>query len=233
MSNRKEIVISMTSIPERINLDITNTLDSIFDKENYLLPDKLMLNLSIEEFPNKESSLPLSLLDYVAEHEAIEINFVDKNIGTYKKLLPALDRYWKKQDTLIMTIDDDCIYQHNLLRDIVDLKLQYDKCFVTTANLANFFDIPVPMGRCTLYSPELFDERVFTWLTDEMIYLNEDDFYYAFCMFIAGNVKDCRFFKTTIQNTNRSDICPAKYNTYKTFRYYSNLVRTLINRNHS
>ena len=229
MVDRSEIIVTMTSIPERIELDITPTIDSIIS-DKILTPDKLILNLAKSQFPEMVVNLPEKLIEYNEHHENVEICWVDHDIKTYKKLIPTLMRYKDKPDTMIMTIDDDCLYEPGLLRGMVDLKsVSGPNSYVTTANLANFFNVPVPMGRCSMYTPNLFDTRIVSWLTDEIIDLNEDDFFYAFIMFITGVLKSCRFYKTNIKPTQLSIIKPANYNTYKTFDYYSNLVRTIIN----
>lgn len=229
MVDRTEIIVTMTSIPERIKMDITPTIDSIIS-DKILTPDKLILNLAKSQFPEMVVNLPKKLIEYIESHENVEICWIDRDIKTYKKLIPTIMRYKDKPDTLIMTIDDDCLYEPGLLRGMVDLKNSSGPdSYITTANLANFFNVPVPMGRCSMYTPNLFDERLVSWLTDEIIDLNEDDFYYAFIMFITGVLKSCKFYKTEIKPTRLSSIKPANYNTYKTFYYYSNLVREIIN----
>ena len=64
---------------------------------------KIILVLSIIEFPNKELELPLDLLDLIY-NEGIEIIWYKKNIRSHKKLIPTLKKY---PNNPILIIDDD------------------------------------------------------------------------------------------------------------------------------
>jgi hypothetical protein len=56
------IIVSFTSWKKRIHLCL-NTFKQMLKQT--MLPDKIILNLSIEEFPNKESELPQDLVEFV------------------------------------------------------------------------------------------------------------------------------------------------------------------------
>ena len=51
----EKIILTMTSYPGRIN-EVLNSIKLLF--ANTIKPDRLVLNLSTEEFPNKERDLP-------------------------------------------------------------------------------------------------------------------------------------------------------------------------------
>ena len=77
------------------------------------LPDKICLYLSEEPYllddGFKDKKITNSeLLKYINDNSIIDIKWV-KNIGPYRKLLPLLKDKWD-EDCIIITIDDDTIY---------------------------------------------------------------------------------------------------------------------------
>ncbi len=104
---KPRLIVSLTSFAQRMHtLDIV--LYSIFNQS--LLPDKIVLNLSLEEFPNGELDVPRSVLQF--KSRGLEILFCEKNERAYKKLIPALKAY---PDDIIVTVDDDIYYPKNTL----------------------------------------------------------------------------------------------------------------------
>ena len=111
IKKKERIIITMTSWKKRVNIVHESLLSLI---NNYPKPDKVVLNLAIEEFPNKNKDLPESLLSLL-QYDNFEIFWVKKNTNVFKKLIPTLYRY---KDDLIVTTDDDIIYPHNLIEKI-------------------------------------------------------------------------------------------------------------------
>ena len=111
IKQKERIIVTMTSWKKRIGIVHESLLSLI---NNYPKPDKVVLNLAIEEFPNKNEDLPDSLLSLL-QYENFEIFWVEKNTNVFKKLIPTLYRY---KDDLIVTTDDDIIYPHNLIEKI-------------------------------------------------------------------------------------------------------------------
>ncbi len=108
----EKLIVSLTSWTARINY-IDNTLKILIN--NFVKPYKIILNLAIEEFPNKNLDLPESILTLL-ENDIFEINWVKKNNNVFKKLIPTLKKY--KED-LIMTVDDDILYPNNMFANIL------------------------------------------------------------------------------------------------------------------
>ena len=105
---RPEIIVSLTSFPFRIpTLHIT--INSILNQT--MKPDKIILQLSEDEFPNKEKDLPENLL--ILREKGLIINWNKGNIKSYKKLIPTLKQY---PEAVIITVDDDFIYDKNLVK---------------------------------------------------------------------------------------------------------------------
>ena len=105
------IIVSLTSWPKRI-FNVPIVLKNILN--GTLKPDYIELNLSSEEFPNKEDDLPKELL----EIEKLNINWEIGNSRTFKKIIPTLKKYYKKEYYLL-SIDDDLIYSLDYIERMV------------------------------------------------------------------------------------------------------------------
>ena len=105
------IIVSLTSWPKRI-FNVPIVLKNILN--GTLKPDYIELNLSSEEFPNKEDDLPKELL----EIEKLNINWEIGNSRTFKKIIPTLKKYYKKEYYLL-SIDDDWIYSLDYIERMV------------------------------------------------------------------------------------------------------------------
>jgi hypothetical protein len=124
------IYISLTSIFSKQSL-LVKTLKSIISQTK--LPNKIFLHLSEnsylldEGFKNRIITCEdLSNLLKIYDH-LIEVLWVD-NDGSYRKLLPLLKKKWH-EDCIIITIDDDAIYDKNLINNMVNDYNQY-KCVI-------------------------------------------------------------------------------------------------------
>ena len=96
-----QLIVSLTSFPQRM-YDIHFCLYSLLNQS--LKPDRLILRLAEEEFPNKEKDIPNTVLSFL--EKGLEIKWC-KNIKSYKKLIPALKEY---PDAITVTADDDIYY---------------------------------------------------------------------------------------------------------------------------
>ncbi|MEI0612259.1 hypothetical protein [Brachyspira pilosicoli] len=113
---RKErLIVSLTTFPQRI-YDIDVVLFSLLNQT--VKPDKIVLWLAKEEFPNLEDSVPPHILNM--RKFGIEIEFC-KDIKSYKKLIYALKKY---PNDLIVTADDDAYYQYNWLEKLYNAYLE-------------------------------------------------------------------------------------------------------------
>ena len=109
----ENIYITLTSWKGRINY-IHNNLEQLLN--NTIKPKKLILNLSIEEFPRKNLELPIEILNLLKKHNNFEIFWVKKNNNVFKKLIPTLNRF--KKD-LIISVDDDIFYPNDLIENML------------------------------------------------------------------------------------------------------------------
>src|SRR5574344_1812523 len=103
------LLVSMTSWKERIS-NVPIVVDSIYEGD--CIPEKLILNLSSDEFKKKEDDLPIDVLKLTDKYP-FEIYWVKKNTLSFKKIIPTLNRFPEK---LVIGIDDDFIYPTNFVK---------------------------------------------------------------------------------------------------------------------
>lgn len=101
-----KLIVSLTSYPKRIGI-VHKVINSLLRQS--LKPDMLVLWLSEEEFPQKERSLPQTLLRFTKHGLSI---MWCTNHRSYNKLIPSLKEF---PNDIIVTADDDVIYSENWL----------------------------------------------------------------------------------------------------------------------
>ena len=117
-----KIIASLTSFPQRIEI-IHNTIATLLTQT--LKPDKLILWLAEEQFPNKENDLPQSLLNLI--DFGLTISWCE-DLRSYKKLLPTLAEH---PNDIIITFDDDIYYPNNTIEILYNSYLQEPKSIHT------------------------------------------------------------------------------------------------------
>lgn len=108
----KAIYVSLTSYPSRIN-DTYYTICSILAQK--VSVNKIILTLTLEEFPDQEKALPQKLLDL--KNQGLEILWADKNLKPHNKYFYAMQKYPK---AAIITIDDDILYSRKTTKKLID-----------------------------------------------------------------------------------------------------------------
>lgn len=109
-----KLVVSLTSYPGRM-YDIHLTLYSLLSQS--YKPDKVILWLAEEQFPNGLDDVPKKVKDL--QRFGLEIAWC-KDWRSFKKLIPALQAY---PNAIIVTADDDIYYAENWLQQLVDTQL--------------------------------------------------------------------------------------------------------------
>lgn len=205
------LYISLTSIFSNQSI-LLKTLESIMKQT--LMPNKIFLYLSEEPylldtgFENKIITNK-NLLKFLENNKSlIELHWVE-NQGSYRKLLPLLKEKWN-ENCIIITIDDDVIYDKKLLQNMIEC---YDnnKCVIGNRGftpklkeLGNFdytkrktlikrylYNFPTGKG-AILYKPHFFydTEKI---IFNKEIYMNkcgkQDDVWF-YLMRIGNNI-DC------------------------------------------
>ena len=129
--NTKNLIVSLTSYPARIRF-ISQTIESLLNQS--FKADKIILWLAIEEFPNKEEDLPKELLELC--DRGLTIDWCH-NIKSFKKLLPVYKKY---SDSIIVTVDDDVIYERDMLKKLYYSYLKNPKCIHCHVITRLYFD---------------------------------------------------------------------------------------------
>lgn len=107
-----KIIVSLTTYGKRIN-DAAITIESIM--EQTMKANRIILWL---EDSFKTRHLPVSL--QILQKRGLEIKYCP-DIKSYKKLIPALKEY---PEDVIITVDDDLIYDYDLLEHLIVAYLQ-------------------------------------------------------------------------------------------------------------
>jgi len=116
---KRKIIISLTTIPSRIN-KLKPTLISLLDQTNKV--DKIYINIPYKTIKGKKYNIP----EWLNKLHNIKINRVVKDYGPATKLLPVL-----KKDAIIIVVDDDVIYGSRLVEDYINM-FKKKNCALTT-----------------------------------------------------------------------------------------------------
>lgn len=110
----ENIVVSLTTFPGRIS-KLWMVVECMLRQS--LLPNKIVLYLAKDQFPNELKDIPDNLMGYYKKKQ-LEIKFVDEDLRSHKKYYYAFKEY---QNDVIITIDDDIFYPSNIIKDLMDL----------------------------------------------------------------------------------------------------------------
>lgn len=114
--NNPEVIVSLTSFPDRITT-VIKTIKTLLNQT--MKPDRVILWLAPEQFPNKENDLPKELLDL--KNYGLTIDWY-KDIRSYKKIIPTLIKY---PDSIIITTDDDIYYAPDTVETLYNSYLKH------------------------------------------------------------------------------------------------------------
>ncbi len=120
------VIVSLTSVPDRM-YDINYTIYSLLTQS--LKPEKVILYLGKEKFPNGEKDIPDNVLQF--KDFGLEIHFVE-DIRSFTKLVPALNEFPNKT---IVTADDDIFYEEDWLKFLVETHKKYPKDIIVHKHL--------------------------------------------------------------------------------------------------
>lgn len=112
-----EVVVSLTTYGIRIH-DVYLAIESIM--QGSVKPNRIVLWLSKEEF--KGEVLPISLQKQIKR--GLEVEYCS-DIRSYKKLIPTLKKF---PNSCIITIDDDLMYDFDLVEKLVNTHNKHPNC---------------------------------------------------------------------------------------------------------
>lgn len=113
-----EVIISLTSYGNRIRY-VYLAIESIM--QSIVKPDRIVLWLAEDE---KDREIPTTL--QIQMKRGLEIRYY-KDIRSYKKLIPALREF---PEAIIVTIDDDMIYDVDFLDNMLCSYRQHPDCII-------------------------------------------------------------------------------------------------------
>lgn len=175
-----DIIVSLTTYGKRIN-DVAITIESIM--EQTMKANRIILWL---DYSFKNQHIPISL--QLLQKRGLEIKYCS-DIKSYKKLIPTIKEF---PESVIITIDDDMIYDYDLLEHLIVAYLknpQYIYCHrmhkikldKSNKSIQPYFNwdwesddmnashLIFPTGSAgILYPPHCFDEEV----TNEKVFLD-------------------------------------------------------------
>ena len=236
------IVVSLTSYPARFKA-LHLVIKSILNQN--MKPDIIFLCLAKEE-ADDESVLPSSVLEL--KKYGLQIYIAQENLKPHNKYLYAAKLF---PDSIIITIDDDCIYDKNLVRDLYNsfLKfpaavsakrvhkiikdengklLPYNKWHYEYKNKTNpSFDLISTGVGGVLYPPNILPRKTFDAEKIKELCLDADDIWLKFIE-LKNNipvvwVKDGRTHPLIIKNTQKVTLQKNNYHKNKNDFYISNL----------
>lgn len=116
------LIVSLSSFPARINC-IWITIESLLRQTHK--PDRIILWLSMQQFPGRYSDLPATLIDL--QNRGLTIRFVEEDYRSHRKYLYALQEY---PDDILVTVDDDLVYPPHLLEEVWQTHLSHPDAIV-------------------------------------------------------------------------------------------------------
>lgn len=212
------IIVSLTSHPGRIKTTHI-TINTILQQT--LKPDKIILWLTEEEFPQKEEELPQELLKL--KNLGLTIDWCEA-IKSYKKLIPSLRKY---PDDIIITIDDDVYYPKNLLEGLYNSYLENPECIsanrISRKQLINNKLTHISPRKYTykksqkicytnmfngaggvLYPPHSLHKDA---LTPSNIIANDDHYFWAMAVLNKTKIKEALGYKFDLINVENTQQC--------------------------
>ncbi|GHS97513.1 hypothetical protein FACS189421_04440 [Bacteroidia bacterium] len=117
----KKIVVSLTSIPERIERAVPLVIKAMLSQS--VQPDKIVLYLTSSQFPDK--ILPETLTDLTGEK--FQIKFCEDTICSYTKIIPALQDF---PNDILITVDDDIVYSKHLIKKLLNTHQKYPDAII-------------------------------------------------------------------------------------------------------
>jgi hypothetical protein len=236
------IVVSLTSYPARF-FSLPYSLKSIFNQT--LKPDVVFLVLTSEEVKD-ESLLPDSVL--ALKKSGLRIHLADINLKPHNKYLSAMKLY---PDSFIVTVDDDNIYDKNLIKDLYHSYLKYP--FAVSAKRVHKIAVDknkklLPYSKWfyeykksiipsynllatgvggVFYPPRILPEETFDIDKIKALCLNADDIWLKFCE-LKNNipvvwVKTGRIHPLTIKNTQKVTLQEENFHKGQNDAYINNL----------
>ena len=113
-----QLIVSLTTYPARIN-SVYKTISTLLTQT--VKPDRVILWLAEPQFPEKQLPENLTRL----QEFGLEIKWVEKDIRSFKKLIPALKEF---PNGIVITVDDDNYYDSRLVEFLYNAYIENPDC---------------------------------------------------------------------------------------------------------
>ena len=214
------VIVSLTSFPARMN-QIWYTIKTL--KLQSVKPEKIILWLSKDQFPNTTSDVPEKLRAEIDEQ--FEIRFVDGDLRPHKKYYYSFKEF---ADKVIITVDDDIFYNSRLLEYLLGLHKENPDCVICNRghriekkSIYSKWDtimgvegpsyniIPTGVGG-VLYPPHCYDEHIFDKDAIRNTCLRADDLWLNFMCRLKGTkvvTTGLQFSPITVDASQKEALC--------------------------
>jgi len=179
-SDTNGIIVTMTSWPKRIK-NVEKTLRTILD--NSTLPEKIIVNLSTEEFPGKETNLPNELVLLAKKNPIIEFHWLKHNTTVWKKIIPTLIRF---KNANVICIDDDRLYPKDFIATFKSAANKYPSGPITGANISFHKKFKQHCGHASL-DKYIFYKDGLDFITKEVMDLRSSDSVFTIIANMTGH----------------------------------------------
>lgn len=226
---KKKIIVSLTSIPSRFD-KLALCIETIM--EQTMKPDKIILYLGLNA---KNIKLPKELVKM--QKRGLEIEYrEDKNLKPHTKYFYSMQEY---PDDIIITFDDDILYNKNVIKKLYNSYLKYPEAVSCMrahkitfdenkkiekynnwkyeyngkeALIPNNFLLATGVGG-VLYPPHCMIKETFNLENIHELSLNTDDLWLK-VMQIKGDIKVAKATKKNyhlyvIKNTQKIALCKS------------------------
>lgn len=218
-------IVSFTSWKKRIE-NVPIVVDSILN--NTIQPAKIVLNLSTEEFPQKDYDLP-DEVSALNKNGIIEILWNEGNTKAFKKWIPTIKKY---PDAAIISVDDDFIYPKDFLETFVKAHHK-DPCHPLSGNMEYVDGVKAHCGCASLMTIHHHGKYIDELLDDTVISIGMDDIFYTFCAELNGTPYKYvgKLFYTGMESLNAVDGL-SDMSLDKNFQMISYLIKTIKKKYH-
>jgi len=105
----------------------------------------------------------------IINNKKVEINWVQKNTGVFKKIIPTIKKFYG-MNYYLLSVDDDCIYTKKYIKTMIYYIEKYNSdSFCLSKSKV--------IGNRMIYKSSSFDYDFITKLTDEIINARISDAY--------------------------------------------------------
>lgn len=132
-----KVYIGLTTIPSRINI-LINNLNHFVKNQNYDY-EKIYITIP-KKYKRFNDSINNNTLELLKKNKRVEIILIEKDLGPASKYLGPLMNNYINQNDLLIIIDDDRIYNKNLVKNLSTAYRSFSEYQFFSGLWSYFFD---------------------------------------------------------------------------------------------